>query len=338
MNLNNIPFISIVMACYNSELYIKDAIESVLNQDYKLYELIIVDDCSNDNTKSIITSYSKISSNIKYISLDKNSGIAEARNHGIRLASGDWVAILDSDDIFHEKKLSSQVNHLKISKLDNLVLIGTNCITIDGDNRRLKIYNYPDKSVDLVSNLLNLSKFPPHSSILYNLNALKLVGLFNTRFIKSQDYDLWLRLSTVGQFSLVDGQPLTFYRIHKSSISFSSIGYEQKVYVSAAILCHYLRMFINFDPSIKFNDNGWIDFLDWVSHKIEKSNYVIINNFKNHLKNILNSKRLTDISNVIFFVRALNIFFNRNVIYILINIIFLKSRHSTFLLHHWRKR
>jgi teichuronic acid biosynthesis glycosyltransferase TuaG len=332
------PKISIVMACYNCEKFIKDAIESVLKQDYENYELIIVDDCSNDSSMLIIDKYLKISNKIKCISLKIRSGIALTRNHGISITTGDWVAILDADDIYHPKKLSKQVEFIKSYKLNNLVLVGTNCITINDKNNIIKKYYYPELSKLLINNLLQLKKFPPHSSILYNKNTLLKVCNFNCRYIKSQDYDLWLRLSVYGNFGIVGGEPLTYYRIHKFNISNSRENFEQKVFVSAALLCYQLRRLNNFDPSIIFNDNDWINLLDWISQIIEKSNYVIINNIKLKLKNIYYLNRFNKISNVISVIRISNIFFNINIIYIIINTILFKSKHSSFLLHHWRMR
>ena len=103
--------VSIIMPSYNTAKYIKESINSVLAQTYMKWELIIVDDCSTDNTDEVIASISD--ERIKYIKNDKNSGAAVSRNRALREATGKWIAFLDSDDIWHPKKLEKQISFMK---------------------------------------------------------------------------------------------------------------------------------------------------------------------------------------------------------------------------------
>lgn len=109
---NKIPLVSILMAAYNSEKYISEAIESVLAQTYQNWELIICDDCSKDLTLEIIKVYSNKDSRIKVIRNKENSGQATARNNAFRISKGDYIAIMDSDDRINNKKIESQLNYL----------------------------------------------------------------------------------------------------------------------------------------------------------------------------------------------------------------------------------
>ena len=101
------------MPSYNSEQFLPATIDSVINQTFKEWELIIIDDCSPDNSNKIIEDYMQRSEKIKLISLKSNRGPAIARNRGIREAKGRYIAFLDSDDLWHPDKLSKQLSFIK---------------------------------------------------------------------------------------------------------------------------------------------------------------------------------------------------------------------------------
>lgn len=105
--------VSIIMPAYNAEKYISESIESVLAQTYKNWELIIVDDCSQDETINIIQRYINIDERIKCICLKVNQGVADARNIAIKNANGRYLAFLDSDDLWMKEKLSKQIDFMK---------------------------------------------------------------------------------------------------------------------------------------------------------------------------------------------------------------------------------
>lgn len=104
---------SVIMPAYNSEKYIAEAIESVIKQTYKNWELIIVNDASTDRTEKIIKSYQKKDKRIKLISLPKNQGVANARNTAIQNAEGRYIAFLDADDYWEKEKLQDQIRFME---------------------------------------------------------------------------------------------------------------------------------------------------------------------------------------------------------------------------------
>jgi teichuronic acid biosynthesis glycosyltransferase TuaG len=104
--------VSVIVPVYNSEKYIKDAIESVLNQTYKNWEMIMVNDCSTDHSKEIIARYVALDQRIKCYDLEENSGAAAARNRAIELAAGRFLAFLDADDIWVSDKLEYQIHYM----------------------------------------------------------------------------------------------------------------------------------------------------------------------------------------------------------------------------------
>lgn len=109
--------VSIVTPVYNSEKFISETIDSIQNQTYKHWELILVDDCSSDNSYDIISKYIKYDKRIRYIKLEKNSGAAVSRNTGIKNAKGRFIAFLDSDDIWLPEKLEKQVKYMLDKKI-----------------------------------------------------------------------------------------------------------------------------------------------------------------------------------------------------------------------------
>ena len=103
--------VSIIMPTYNCAKFINETIKSVLNQTYENWELVIVDDCSNDNTEEVVVSFND--KRIKYNRLEKNSGAAVARTTAMKMATGNYMAFLDSDDLWKDNKLEKQLEFMK---------------------------------------------------------------------------------------------------------------------------------------------------------------------------------------------------------------------------------
>jgi glycosyltransferase involved in cell wall biosynthesis len=113
----NTALVSIITPAYNCEKYIRETIESVLNQSYINWEIIIVNDYSTDNTLDIIRKFAALDDRIKYITNKKNLGAASSRNVATKAAKGDYIAFLDSDDIWYPKKLEKQISDMKEHKI-----------------------------------------------------------------------------------------------------------------------------------------------------------------------------------------------------------------------------
>lgn len=111
--MNNEELVSIIVPVYNAEKYIEETIKTVLNQTYANWELLFIDDCSIDNSKTIIKKYTKKDSRIQYYKQSENAGPAEARNRGIDLAKGKYICFLDADDLWDNNKLEVQINFMK---------------------------------------------------------------------------------------------------------------------------------------------------------------------------------------------------------------------------------
>lgn len=258
--------ISIITCCYNAAQYLEEAINSILNQSFQNFELILIDDASLDNTLAICESYSQRDSRVKTISLPVNVGVAAARNAGIQIACGEWIAILDSDDVSMPDRLAEQIKVAESNR--DIVLIGSNSVLIDKNGKHTKCYQYPTKNADLVRNLESIKKFPPHSSILYRKDAVRRALGFNTKFVQSEDWDLWLRLSKIGQLASVD-KTLVKIRKHDNNISNSSDGMLQLTQGMMATICHFIRIRGFADPSDSGSIEDWQKFTGWVETQMQ---------------------------------------------------------------------
>lgn len=261
--------VSVVMACHNSSEYLDEAVRSVLCQTLREFELIIVDDCSTDNTLAIAQRYPKQDKRVSVVSLLVNSGPAMARNVGIKVARGEWVAILDSDDIAVATRFEEQMGLAESD--DELVLVGSGSVSIDAMGHTLTMHNYPTTDHKLSRRLTYKQAFPTHSSMVYRKIALDKLGGFNPRYVRSQDYDLWLRLSEIGKMATVD-KKLVKIRKHGRNISNLEGGKCQEKLSTAALICHFLRTSGVPDPSVDFDDKSWQDFLAWIDNRLQQEN------------------------------------------------------------------
>lgn len=196
--MDNTDLISVIIPTYNRAHLIKRSVESVLNQTYKNIELIIVDDGSTDNTKEIIDSIND--KRIKYI-YQANQGAASARNKGIDLAEGQYIAFQDSDDVWHSNKLKKQIVILKQKNADIVF-----CKLFQYGNIRKKILSNQFKPGFLPKNVLPINIFP--QTILGNANIFK-----NNRFdiIPLEDFEILLRIQKKHSIYCIDEAMVDYY-------------------------------------------------------------------------------------------------------------------------------
>jgi glycosyltransferase involved in cell wall biosynthesis len=279
------PFISVIMACHNAVPYVGEAIKSVICQTFTDLELIFVDDNSSDDSLAIANMYAQSDKRIKVYSSKISLGAGPARNLAIEKSTGEWLAVLDADDVFINEKLEKQVALIKSTK-DELVMVGTGCFQIDAFGRRFAVYKYPLTSSALKNRLYLNKAFPPHSSLMYRAFAFRAIGGFNGFFLRAQDYELWLRLSTFGAFACVS-EPLIEYRLHNTNISnkVGELGYSQLDYSVAAGVCHLLRLRGIVDPSAAGDTMLWDSFMRHVAEEIRASGELDYRRWKSSWRN-----------------------------------------------------
>jgi len=218
------PKVSIIMVAYNREKFIAQAIESVLFQSFSDWELVIVNDGSTDNTDKIIKKYTNRNLSIKYSPQVRNKGIAESRKIALSLCEGEYVAVLDSDDIWIDKhKLKKQVDFLDNNK--DYVLIGGMAGIVDQAGSVIgKIY-FAQNDEQIRNKLLFSNQFV-HSSIMYRKKAVLEIGGYK-EYKLGEDYDLILRMGTKGKFANLP-DVLINYRKHLASATWKNRAFSAK--------------------------------------------------------------------------------------------------------------
>ncbi|MEN7981983.1 MAG: glycosyltransferase family 2 protein [Nanoarchaeota archaeon] len=190
---NKNPLVSVVMPVYNSEKYLAEAIESVLNQSFKNFEFIIVDDDSADTSVEIIKKYAQRDKRIKILYNKKNFGIAKTRNRGILEAKGKYIATHDSDDISTLNRFQMQVKYLE--EHCNVGVVG-NYIEIFSENHdNTSVRKYPENDKDLRRMIFFACPIAQPTSMIRK-EVFEKVGLYNKKYPPAEDLDLWFRIGT----------------------------------------------------------------------------------------------------------------------------------------------
>ena len=246
------------MPSYNTGQFISETIESVLNQSYSNWELIIVDDCSTDNTDDVVKNYLK-DNRIRYIKNDNNSGAAVSRNKALREAKGKWIAFLDSDDLWESDKLKKQIAFMEIN---NYRFSYTNYIEIDEESSPNGIS---------VSGPKRITKHGMYNycwmgclTVMYDADTVGLIQIADIK--KNNDYAMWLKACKKANCYLLD-ETLAKYRKRSGSISnhgyIKLIKWHYKLYREAenknpvsSFLLTVRNLFFGFIKKIKYVRKG----------------------------------------------------------------------------------
>ncbi len=217
--------VSIITPLHNSSQYISKTIQSVLNQTYTDWELLIVDDCSTDDSASIVQKYTVKNKRINLIQLKSNSGAAVARNTAIEKARGRYIAFLDSDDLWTPTKLEEQIDFMQ---KNNYAFTFTAYNKIDENGNKFGVIEVPDKV-----NYYNLLKTCSIGCLTAVYDTGMLGKVYMPLINKRQDYGLWLRILKLTPYAYSINKPLANYRVRASSLSGNKITaakYQWKVY------------------------------------------------------------------------------------------------------------
>lgn len=291
------PKVSVLMPVYNCELYIQEAVDSILNQTFKDFEFIIIDDCSTDNTVSIINSFKD--SRINLIIKPQNTGYTNSLNYGLSIAKGKYIARMDGDDISLPERFAKQIYFLD-NNLD-YVLCGTALKVINQE----KIIQYPENHIDIKTEFLNQNCIV-HPSVMLRKRALDLHN-FSYNILKepAEDYDLWARLSKVSKLYNLP-EVLIHYRIHEQQISKTKSNIQIKSSNETKFMVwNFLEIDDNFKDFLqKIIANENLNFEEIYNFKAFKNEIISLNSKQifetNSLKNHLNKLEKKIISKYFF--------------------------------------
>lgn len=205
--------ISVILPAYNSEMYLKEAIESVLIQKHRPLEILLIDDGSIDNTAIIARAFTEI----RYI-YQKNSGPAAARNRGLQEAKGEFIAFIDADDIWPKNKLDLQLSYLLSNPATDVVMGHIQCLRLNENSAGA----FADYGEPLTYYLLG--------SALFRKRVFERIGGFDESFptAAGEDIDLFLHVRDIGSKMDTIEQITLFYRLHSGSTT-CSMNYETRM-------------------------------------------------------------------------------------------------------------
>ncbi len=233
--------VSVLMGSYNYERYIGEAIESVLNQSFKDLELIIVDDCSTDNSRHIIESYQKQDPRIRTQFHEKNLGIARTGNDGLKMASGEYVSFIGSDDVWVPSKLEKQLSILRGNQ-DKIIWSEGEVIDSKGASTGRTIsqlLNSPKKKNGNMFDELLRENYIFGQSLLFKTEYAKDIAL-NEDFRYVNDHLFFVELSRNHEFVFIP-EPLAKYRMHGSNITMKNedIWFKERILLRKYFLEKY---------------------------------------------------------------------------------------------------
>jgi glycosyltransferase involved in cell wall biosynthesis len=232
--------VSVILSVFNSAQYLKDAIESILNQTYTNFEFIIIDDGSVDNTESIIRTYSD--PRIIFIKNEKNKGLIYSLNLGISIAKGAYIARMDADDLSLPERFDEQVDYLKNSP--HTVVVGTHQAEVR--NNKIITRGSGEYDSDFLKGILLFNTCFSHPTVMMR-NIFQKNGLYyDSKFIHAEDFRIWTELALKGDFHILN-KVLLKYRLHPEQIS-NKHAIEQDI-ISSEIRRDHLQ-----NLGFKFNE------------------------------------------------------------------------------------
>lgn len=262
MEKKDLPLVSVVVPCYNHQNYVKDTIESIINQTYKNIELIVIDDGSKDNSVEIIQ---ELANKYNFTFIHRaNKGLSATLNEGIKLSKGKYSCVCASDDIYILDKIEKQVQFMESNS--NYAMCYGKIIEFDetGYKKEKEIKNA--KSGWIFEELLMFNLIIPAVTTMIRKNVYETVGIYDeSLFI--EDYDMWLRIADKYQIGFLE-QYLACYRKHATNISKQTL----KMYESQKLIVYKWKHIPNFSKFEKSWKLKWFSLLS-SSNKSQAKKY-----------------------------------------------------------------
>jgi glycosyltransferase EpsE len=242
------PEVSVLMAVYNGEPFVRGAIEGILNQTYRNFELLITDDCSTDRSLCIIEEYAGKDERIRIIKNSNNEGLTRSLINAVSEANGEYIARQDADDVSMPQRLEKQISFLK--RNSEYGAVGTSAEIIGKEGSQRKNANVP-KTWFMVRQILKFGNCFLHGSMMFRKEDYVKAGGYRKAFSLGQDYDLWLRISKAKKLKNL-GEML--YRWRDTGDNISSMKTDPQFKIGALALYDY-----RFDVHLELDDDFEID-------------------------------------------------------------------------------
>lgn len=243
------PRVSVIMSVYNSEKYLEDSIKSILNQSFKDFEFIIVNDCSNDNSLKIINKYKENDVRIKLINNSKKINLANSLNKCLKVAKGKYIARMDADDISIKNRLEIQYNFMEEN--EDIFLCGGSAIVINEYGKKEGKFLKYDSPSKIKRKLLNSNPLIHPSIFFRNTKDL----FYRGEFELSQDYDFYLRILESHRKIINISNLIIMYRVYKENEDKIK---KQRYYFNKAKEFYLQRKKTGQDDYPDFNDKQFI--------------------------------------------------------------------------------
>lgn len=303
----NQKLVTIFIPAYNAEKYIKECLDSIVNQTYKNLDILIIDDGSTDNTSKIIETYND--ERIRLIKNKENKGLPYTRNLGLKESKGEYIAIMDADDISYIDRIEKQVNVLnKNNKIDVVI---SQAEMFGGKVSR--IWKPPVSNEEIKVSLLFINRICNPTAMLKRDSLKKFNIKYNDQCFVAQDYELWCQISKVGYIHTIE-EPLLKYRFgHENITKRSKLSSER----------YYKRKYI-----IDCIHN---DLLDFYKFNLKDEEKHVFNDFFND--NPINSidykdvKNLKEILNKIIYTNKKYLFFDEKILIHMMDVSIIKQIH-----------
>lgn len=210
------PKVSVIVGSYNNARFLPACLDSLLHQTYADFEVLVVDDCSNDHSLKIAQEYSRSDARIRVISTEKNEGVTNTKHLGLRAAEGEYVAILDSDDVALPERLERQVAWLD-SHLET-VLVAGNYGIIDAEGKIIKRRKKVPRDDLSIRWWLTFGNCLIHSTVMYRRQPAVDNGAYDRYYFHGEDLDLYTKLLRVGKFAAIP-EVVSLWRSHRASVT-----------------------------------------------------------------------------------------------------------------------
>lgn len=250
--------VSVVMCVFNTEKYVKRAIESILHQTLQNFEFIIVNDASKDLTSTIVQLYAKRDKRIRLINNDRNLKIAHSLNRGVSYAKADLIARMDADDISLPERLETQYAFLK--QHPNIAIVGTNISVTDDKEKEVWKREYPTESKEIKKIIFRYAPFA-HPTVMFRKKVFEELGGYDPKMIPCEDIDFWFRIGTKYNFGNIPKSLLKYslsvksgshYDIRKTELvgfkikikAISKYGYRPNLYDIVYNVLQFLSLWV----------------------------------------------------------------------------------------------